>query len=92
MVALKVWGTALGVAGREPASEMRSWSQIPDFEMVATKLRPLSGSGCRRLSLRQSWGPKGWRVSVGRKELLVAEEKLATYNVCAQRRHTDACV
>lgn len=68
---------------------MRSWSQIPDFEMAATNLRPLAASGCRRPSLKQSWGPRGWLVSVDRKELLVPEEKLATYNIYVQRRHTD---
>lgn len=68
---------------------MRSWSQIPDFEMAATNLRPLAGSGCKRLSLKQSWAPRGWLVSVGRKELFVPEKKLAAYNICVQRRHID---
>lgn len=40
---------------------MRSWGQVPDFEMAATNLRPLAGSGCKRLSLKRSWDPgDGW--------------------------------
>lgn len=67
---------------------MRTWSQIPGFEMGATNLRPLAGSGCKRLMLKAELRPRGRLISVGRKELLVPEEKLAASSTCAQRRHT----
>lgn len=67
---------------------MRTQSQIPNFEMVATNLRPLAGSGCKRLMLKVEQRPRGRLVSDGRKELVVPEEKLAAYSLNAQRRHT----
>lgn len=48
---------------------MRTWSQIADFEMAATNLRPLAGSGCKRLRLKaeretQGMADFGWQKRV----------------------------
>lgn len=50
---------------------MRSWSQEPDFEMAATSLRPLAGSGGKRLSLKRSWDPGDGRFGLAGKSSLL---------------------